>query len=305
VPIVAANMAITVPVVTATGSGTVPSPDNATPIPAATATGSAAAPGISKGVPAVAATATAAGIVPAVTSSSLILPPAATAAAAGIVPQVISSINATVTVPAAASTTSALASPPGVTVTVIDLFNRSNNTALGSDWTETVVSGSGLGINSNALTWQGSTDGFAYALHNTPMITDAFDITITPSSVSSSRDSRIIGGCNSGATVFAGLNWYTNALYLVKCTGSYTSTTDMTSQTSGVTVSTSTPIRFRRVLVSGHYTYYVDVNGVNKITFADTTDQVVVGASNRRVGCGLEWASFSASGGFNDFTATG
>lgn len=199
-----------------------------------------------------------------------------------------------------------LLNPRVQAVTITDLFNRSNSSSLGSDWTETILSGSGLGINSNALTWQGSTDGTAYALHNTPLATDEFDISITASSSSATADSRIIGGCNAGASVFAGLNWYNNKIFLVKSTGSYTSTSDLDDEQSGVSISAGTVIRFRRFFTEGHFTYLADVGGSNKITFPDTSDQIATGPSNRFAGCGLERIPFSTnSGGFNDFTAVG
>jgi len=304
-PIVAANMAITVPVVTAIAGGIAPSPDNTTPIPRAQAAASGIVPGISMGVLAARAPAAAAGIVPVATASSLILPPAATATAAGRVPQVISSINGSVTVPAPAVTTSALARPPFTVVEYFDDFNRANNTSLGSDWTETVLSGSGLGINSNALTWQASTDGSAYAMRAGVLATDAFYVRIVASSGNSSSDSRIIAGCsNSGVTVFAYLNWFSNKMFFGRSTGSYTSISDLDSVPSGLSIGSGTVIEFYRKLVSGHYTYYVDIGGVNQITYPDTSDLIAVGSANRRVGAGLE-RTFGGqnSGGFGEFRA--
>lgn len=305
VPVVSSNMAMTVPIVSASGQGIVPSPNNATPIPVASATATGIVPGISMGVPAVVATATAAGIVPAVTASSLILPPAASATATGIVPQVISSINASVTVPAAAGTTSALARPPFVIVDYTDDFNRANASTLGADWDQGNTSGGiNIGITSNHSSWgNGSgTDGVAWALHKGSLFTDAFYVKVTVSTADGSGDSRLLGGANTGLTVFGYLNWFSNKIFFGKSTGSYTGITDLASVTTGITIGAGTVIEFYRTLVSGHYTYIVTVAGVQKISFADTSDQIAISSSNRRVGFGQEHDFPGVTSGFiNDW----
>lgn len=299
VPAVSANKTVTAPVVTATAAGTVPSPDNATPTPAAVSTGSAAVPGISKGVPAVAATAAGSGIVPVLAAGSLILPPAAAATATGIVPQVISAINASVTVPGPSTTSSALARPSFVIVDYTDDFNRANTSTLGANYDQGGT-GSGIGITSNQAAFNSTTDGRNWALHKGSLFTDAHYTHCTAKASASGHDSSLFIGCNSTMTVGAYLNWFNNTLYFGRFNGTFPTLVDIVTGVSA-TISSGTLIEFYRKLVSGHYTYFVDIAGVNKITSADTTDAIAISSSNRRVGVGMSRASFANSNAFDDW----
>lgn len=307
VPSVTAASSITpTPAVTSQAAAVAPNASAGTLVlpPAPVATGAGAVPAVRGDalVTTPASGATGAGIVPALTGASSITAVKASATAAGAVPVITVPVNATVTSPQASAT--AAGKVPFVVVTYSDTFDRANNTSLGSDWTEVVLSGSGLGIVGNNLDYQGSTDGTAYAMRNGVFASDALYVRITAGGANSASDTRIMLGANAGATVFAYLNWFSNAIYFGRSTGAYGTITDMASVTSGISISAGTVIEFYRRLESGHYKYYVIIGGTQKIAFPDTSDLIAVGSDKRKVGLGLE-RNFPSqnSGSVADFTA--
>jgi hypothetical protein len=172
-------------------------------------------------------------------------------------------------------------------ITIQDTFTRANAATLGSDWTQGGT-GSGIGITSNATSWGngGTSNGEAYALHNTPLATDAFYISHTVASASVSTNSRMIGGADSGLTSYAGVNWFSTQIFLMRANGAWPAGTDMTSGVAGLTIGSGTLMEFYRTwdVATSHWRYIVKTAGVQRINYLDMGDTVTVGPSNRRVG---------------------
>lgn len=183
-------------------------------------------------------------------------------------------------------------------VSIIDNFNRGNASNLGgAPWTQG-GSGPGIGITSNATSWANGSlsDGTAWALHDTPLNNDAFYTKVSATNANSARDSRISAGTLPGYASGALLNWYSNAIYFARYTGSYGSTSDLVPVSSGISIG-ATDIEFYRLYDNGHWRYFVNIAGVNKVNYLDSSDLITVGPANRRVGFGQE-RSLSFNSGF-------
>jgi hypothetical protein len=76
----------------------------------------------------------------------------------------------------------------------------------------------------------------------------------------------------------------------------------MASVTTGITIAAGTTIRFYRDFISGHWNYFVLINGVQKIAQADTSDLITVSSSTRRMGIGQGRGGFNNSGFITDWS---
>lgn len=182
-------------------------------------------------------------------------------------------------------------------VTWSDDFNRANASTLGTGWTQGGT-GSGIGITTNATDWNGSTDGLAWAIRDTSANGDDQFVEAVVKLPNSTRDSRLLLHANSTLTNFATLNWFTGSLYIARSNGSYTSTVDLASLTTGVSLSTGDTLRFWNV---GNV-FKASINGVEKLSFTDSGNTILRNSTTRRVGFGQKRSSFGNSGNLDNWT---
>lgn len=174
-----------------------------------------------------------------------------------------------------------------------DQFTRANSANLGTGWTQGGT-GSGIGVTSNNTSWGngGGTDGNAWAIRTEDLLTGDHYVRVVVDNASSTRDSRILMHANTGLTAFAYLNWFSNAIYFGRSTGSYTSISDMGSKTSGVSIGGGTVIEFWN---AGNV-FEAWLDGVQALVVTDSSNLILRDATTRRPGFGQERSTFANSG---------
>ncbi len=206
---------------------------------------------------------------------------------------------AAVVVPVVASTASVgFEMTPTATVyaAFFDSFARGNSTSIGTQWTE---NGGDLGIISNALAVQGTSNSRRCAIYNTQLATPyqsvEFTIATTPNTAASSG---AVLRCNSAMTQMVILSVASTQWALGSITGINGTFTSIGSFST--TISVNDVIR---VTVDSNNVYRVYINGVrsgpafSSSTYADT--------SHRYVGLFVQRTSTSpnASASLKNFTA--
>lgn len=103
---------------------------------------------------------------------------------------------------------------------LVDLYDRPNGLGLGSLYS-VMGAGAGLGIASNAAAWTTTNDGYAHALHTTPLTTTKTHGRITVGAVNASASERFAGAVmrsNANRSSWGGLFFDNNEYSVVRGT---------------------------------------------------------------------------------------
>ncbi|OZC80542.1 hypothetical protein CH274_15340 [Rhodococcus sp. 06-418-5] len=177
-----------------------------------------------------------------------------------------------------------------------DLYDRPNGLGLGSMYS-VMGAGSGLGIASNAAAWTTTNDGYAHALHTTPLTTTKTHGRMTVGSVNPSASERFAGAVmrsNANRTSWGGLFYDNNEYSVIKGTGPNTFSKLLTLP---VTPATGDVLEWELRDAQ----WIVELNGSGVINQDFPT--IAYGPTNLYEGVYLSRSSFQSSGSIADWLA--
>ena len=180
---------------------------------------------------------------------------------------------------------------------LVDLYDRPNGLGLGSLYS-VMGSGNGLGIASNAAAWTTLNDGYAHALHTTPLTTTKTRGRITVGSVNTSASERFAGAIirsNANRSSWGGLFFDNNEYSIVRGTGPNTFSKLFTLSTSPVS---GDVIEWE--LINAHW--LVKRNGTT--IFDDDLPTITYGPTNLYEGVYLSRSNFQSSGSIADWLSS-
>lgn len=180
---------------------------------------------------------------------------------------------------------------------LVDLYDRPNGLGLGSLYS-VMGSGNGLGIASNAAAWTTLNDGYAHALHTTPLTTTKTRGRITVGSVNTSASERFAGAIirsNANRSSWGGLFFDNNEYSIVRGTGPNTFSKLFTLSTSPVS---GDVIEWE--LINAHW--LVKRNGTT--IFDDDLPTITYGPTNLYEGVYLSRSTFQSSGSIADWLSS-
>lgn len=253
-------------------------------LPTATAVGEARVPAVVGGavVSLPVAAASAAAAVPTITAGGAIALPRAQATAAALLP--IVGGGGAVTLPTATASAAALAPAASAGAYFTDNFNRTDNTSLGANWTET---GGDLGIASNMLAVQGTSNSRRAAIYNTPTATPYQFVEFTMGTApTTGAGSGAVLRSNAGFTQMFMLSVASNGWSLNRITGINGTITALGNLSATISIGTTV-----RVQVDANNVWSVYLNGVKSgnsfldATWADSSHQYL-GLFVQRTGSG-------------------
>lgn len=175
-----------------------------------------------------------------------------------------------------------------------DDFNRANG-SLGANWTN--GNGTPPQITSNAAAMSGTTDGLYPSKYNSSVNTNSYFVQATcvnPTSVSSGIIIRLpASGWTIYVILFCGNASSAIGTANTSAGGGYTNRT-----TGGPSYANGDTIRIECV----NNVYTAKKNGSTTISWTDSGNLVPVAATNRTGGLIMQRASFTNSGGFDNFS---